>query len=109
MYLYFFKRGSDIISRTSIPSVRNWRRHACLITKMNVAQCKVNFLDLEYLDPCRVRIRAVIKSDGVAHLMPQQGTPLLCYTVGYLSASVERHAESKAILFQTMSRGMTLL
>lgn len=64
---------------------------------------------MEYLDPCRVHIRAVIKSDGVAHLMPQQGTPLLCYTVGYLSASKEKHAESEAILFQTMSRGMTLL
>lgn len=78
---------------------------------MNVAQCKIYFLDLEYqyLDPCSVHIRAVIKSDGVAHLMAQQGTPLLCYAVGYLPASEEKHAESKAILFQTMGRGMTLL
>lgn len=45
MYLYFFRRGSDIISRTSIPSVRNWRWHACLITKRNVAQCEINYLD----------------------------------------------------------------
>lgn len=33
-----------------------------------------------------MRIRAVIKSDGVAHLMSQQGPPFLCYTVSYLSA-----------------------
>lgn len=109
MYLYFFRRGSDIISRTSIPSVRNWSGDECLITKMNVVQCEIDFPDLEYLDACSVHIRAVIKSDGVAHLMPQQGTSLFCYAVGYLSASQEKHVESEAILFQTMSRGMTLL
>lgn len=40
----------------------------------------------EYLDPGGVGIRAVIKPDGVAHLMSQQGPPLLCYTVSYLTA-----------------------
>lgn len=79
------------------------------MTKRNAAQCEINFLDLEYLDPCGMHIRAVIKSDCVAHLMPQQGTPLFCYAVGYLSASEEKHVESEAILFQTVSRGMTLL
>ena len=44
----------------------------------------------EYLDPCGLRIRAVVKSDGVAHLMPQQGPPLLCNTVSHLSAGKKR-------------------
>lgn len=80
-----------------------------MITKRYAAQCEITFLDLKYLDPCSVHIRAVVKSDGVAHLMPQQGTALFCDAVGYLSASEENHVESEAVLFQTMSRGMTLL
>lgn len=100
MYLYFFRRGSDIISRTSIPSVRNWREGACLITKRSTAGFEINFLHLEYLDPRSVHIRAVVKPDGVAHLVAQQGTPLLCDAVGYLSPSENKHAESEALPFQ---------
>lgn len=46
--------------------------------------------DRLYLYTSGVRVRAVIKPDGVAHLVPEKCPSLLCHTTGHLCAYVQR-------------------